>query len=317
MSNSKGKKRRPAIVIEYDNFEVPQRNPVETYDQIIQNSGFFVDESPLLSKTGNTTAEKEIQCADENKMVFPVKIPKTHASIVHNHNLSLTNVSDYDDLIDNINENWHISHEMLPPSKEFLKLCMSLDLDIEFVRQFVRKNTVQTINMARIPYGKGVLHFATINRNLDLMAILLKTSGLIVNMTDELGHTPLHTAVINDDLEAVLMIISHGRKRQLDLFIRDNTGKTVFHWATLNGNVKILEVLLDAVKINVFSATRTIDENGRTPLHLAYLKLDEAKKTFDEDLFSNASNIIHALTLKDREVLQIEDIYGRKPCATF
>ena len=54
--------------------------------------------------------------------------------------------------------------------------------------------------------------------------------------------TPLHQAARYNNIEAVAALISHGA----DVNAREENGKTPLMLATVNGNAKVVEALLDA-----------------------------------------------------------------------
>lgn len=73
----------------------------------------------------------------------------------------------------------------------------------------------------RAPGGKTLLHLA-VSRHPDMLPLLLGKGKHLVNVKDDAGNTPLHTAV--DSPDAVRALLQGGA----DATIPDNNGKTAF-----------------------------------------------------------------------------------------
>jgi ankyrin repeat protein len=83
-----------------------------------------------------------------------------------------------------------------------------------------------------------------------------------VNVTDELGETPLHIAAVRGYLQAASMLIAKGA----NVNAGDVRGLTPIHAAAWAGNNEIVEMLIDkGADINAR------DEDSVTPLHAAAL----------------------------------------------
>ena len=84
---------------------------------------------------------------------------------------------------------------------------------------------------------------------------------------DEAGMTKLHRAVRDKNLPLVDSLIKQGA----NLRSRASRGKTALHYASLNENVDMIELLLNNETSEIMSLQ---DDHGQTPLHYA------AKKNF-------------------------------------
>ena len=101
------------------------------------------------------------------------------------------------------------------------------------------------------------LHLAAVKGNLDDIERLLK-EGANINEKDK-GMTPLAAAIDAKQVDAALLLIKMGA----DVTSIDRDRSTALHKAALSGLKKVVEQLIEKVKVN------SVDYYGRTPLHLA------------------------------------------------
>ncbi|MFA6527912.1 MAG: ankyrin repeat domain-containing protein [Candidatus Babeliales bacterium] len=95
----------------------------------------------------------------------------------------------------------------------------------------------------------------------ELVATILGKPGIIVDVLDELGATPLHYAARNNLYDVVVLLIKAGATiNSPDMF-----GRVPLHYAALNGHAEVVQFLLRK------GARRRIkDEQGYTPSGLAF-----------------------------------------------
>jgi uncharacterized protein len=108
--------------------------------------------------------------------------------------------------------------------------------DAEAVRQLVGGdgNPDQTDEQSRT-----ALHYAAINGNLEIIAILIKANAKL-NVEDPLGDTPLHLAVDHNQTEAAQLLLDVGA--QVDPQNKD--GLTPLMIAASHGNLELVRALL-------------------------------------------------------------------------
>jgi len=108
---------------------------------------------------------------------------------------------------------------------------------------------------------KFPLHLAIKNGKLDIVSPLIE-SGIGLNFVDEFGYTPLHYAVVNEDLNAIRLLLE--KKDNLIIDAKTQKGETALYLAVQKGNLDIVKLLVDA-GANI----KEKDGNGFSPLKLA------------------------------------------------
>jgi len=95
------------------------------------------------------------------------------------------------------------------------------------------------------------------------------------------GYRPLHYAAASGNLElsTLLANIFSWLKLTPALDARDSHGLTALHWATIKGFGNVIQTLVESG-----ASLNSIDEQGRTPLHLAVSAL-EIYQSFEERKF--------------------------------
>ncbi|MFW4370795.1 MAG: ankyrin repeat domain-containing protein [Spiroplasma sp. hy2] len=95
------------------------------------------------------------------------------------------------------------------------------------------------------------LHIAARNGQLELVKLLL-SRGANPNMQEKKGITPLYFAAQSDKTEVVQELLTNkNSKNKIDINLSNDLGDTPLHIASFNGNYKIVELLLKNHKIDV------------------------------------------------------------------
>jgi ankyrin repeat protein len=81
------------------------------------------------------------------------------------------------------------------------------------------------------------------------------------NIEDSTGQTALHHACNSGHLQVAKLLLSLNG---ISLEVRDYIKWTPLHFAALNGNEKLIQLLLDSN-----ADARAVDIRGQTPLHIA------------------------------------------------
>ena len=110
--------------------------------------------------------------------------------------------------------------------------------------------------------GWSPLHIAVMNNNLELTKLIIKSNGNNIEnqyQKDKHGYTPLHFAVQNRNVELCNIFLANTG---------DNSpgyvGWTPFHFAADLGNMEICKLFVEK-----FLIKNPADDNGNTPLHNA------------------------------------------------
>ncbi|XP_026173248.1 transient receptor potential cation channel subfamily V member 6 [Mastacembelus armatus] len=129
--------------------------------------------------------------------------------------------------------------------------------------------------------GETALHIAAMNDNLEAALALMDGAPELINepMTSELfqGITPLHMAVVNQNVNLVHHLISRGgdveTPRATGLYFRKRRGGLIYYgehvlsFAACTGNKDIISTIIDAG-----ASTRVQDYRGNTVLHVLVLQ---------------------------------------------
>ncbi|CAF98182.1 unnamed protein product, partial [Tetraodon nigroviridis] len=129
--------------------------------------------------------------------------------------------------------------------------------------------------------GETALHIAVMNDSLDAAVALMDGAPELINepMTSELfqGLTPLHIAVVNQNINLVQHLISRGgdvaTPQVSGLYFRKRIGGLIYYgehvlsFAACTGNEDIISMI-----INAGASTRVQDYRGNTVLHILILQ---------------------------------------------
>ena len=115
--------------------------------------------------------------------------------------------------------------------------------------------------------GKGytILHWAVFKQNLAILDNVLMMKGIDINCTFTNVKTPLHLACVQGNLKIVQVLLE--KNVNVDAIGERKLKMTPLHWAAFQGYIKIVKVLIK-YKSNVLSTNKF----KQTPLHLAVLK---------------------------------------------
>ena len=80
-------------------------------------------------------------------------------------------------------------------------------------------------------------------------------------------RSPLHQAIIHEDLAMVNLFIAYAFKKHINLNVPDGNGLTAFHFACLHGKLEVVKLFLENVK-EEFLQVNVLDQNGNSPLQL-------------------------------------------------
>ncbi len=108
--------------------------------------------------------------------------------------------------------------------------------------------------------GQTPLHDAAAYGQFEVAKLLID-KGANVNTTNKMGGTPIGACTMGRGrfLDVAELLIEHGAQ----INVRDKNGPTALHKSVINGQPKMIELLLEN------GADPTIKSNGQTPLDLA------------------------------------------------
>ncbi|XP_048007290.1 nuclear factor NF-kappa-B p110 subunit isoform X2 [Leguminivora glycinivorella] len=135
-------------------------------------------------------------------------------------------------------------------------------------KKHVVKEKLERIFAMRLSNGDTFLHMSLYNNRVSFEYIvkLLHTMKMhhLQNLTNDLGQTILHLAIVNDLPKMVNVIIANGG----DPMIGDQDGNNAVHYAALCG--VCMQPLLDAIEWNkVPCDLNAVNKEKQTALHLA------------------------------------------------
>lgn len=93
--------------------------------------------------------------------------------------------------------------------------------------------------------------------NSDEMLKILSSDAKDINKHDKNGLTPLHYAVLGNNLAAIDILFKH----EANLYAEDNRGKTIFDYAVLTGNVEIFTHLKKTYQPNLSTDYKSIEDD--------------------------------------------------------
>lgn len=135
----------------------------------------------------------------------------------------------------------------------------------------------------------------------DLKSLKTLLSGENINMQDEQGYTPLHTAIFMNKKKIAEWILEN----KADVHAKTKNGRTALHIASSKASTDIVKLLIQKYKANV----NALDKNQKTPLHhllqITYLNphLNDEKKRIP----------IAQLLLKNKANPNLKDFLSETP----
>lgn len=224
-------------ILSYNNWEIPRGLPKDTLYEIIEMA-IDLGECNLLQ------AFLELSNLDH------LSIPRLLKHAIHHP--SNTSLRTAELILD--------SHPI--SDEEFvIDLVEVGSVAVDWVSKVVRRNP-HVLSLRFGDKGQPLLQHAIISRNLD-MAIMLHDHGASINITNNHGDTPLHTAIecANDACIEWLTNLNGA----LNIEYRNSSGQTLLLFAVQVGNLFAVKLLLEqGAHINAASY------EGFTVLHLAY-----------------------------------------------
>jgi len=102
---------------------------------------------------------------------------------------------------------------------------------------------------------------AVVNKDTKSLVKILSKDNSDIDNKDFLGHTALHLACMNNDLDSACILINHGA----DVNMTDAFNRAPIHSVCSSGFKECLRILLESPKILL----ELSDSDGNTPLHKA------------------------------------------------
>jgi ankyrin len=151
------------------------------------------------------------------------------------------------------------------------------------------------------------LHFAARYGESSVVKPLLE-HGADLTATDELGWTPLNTAIRFNQTDFVRQLLGKRADTNIDPDFRDKVGQTALHLAARwDRHGEITRLLLDAG-----ADPNTQDQRGVAPLHIA---AHHGNLVFVEILLTHASRVDASLRGAGRSPSQVADASGHPAIA--
>ena len=168
--------------------------------------------------------------------------------------------------------------ELYPRGRKFSALIEAARHDrMDFVILFIQEYKAD-VNMTN-SFGVTALHMAVVNRNLQMIELLL-TSGANIKAVDHGGNSATSIAIENNSIEIVRSILEHG--------VDEDVLNGALHCAVRHGNSEIASLLLEKG-----SDINSTNDDGDTPLMAAIearhedLALLLLEKEADDDVVNN------------------------------
>lgn len=136
----------------------------------------------------------------------------------------------------------------------YTPLYTSIVYEKEDVIRHILENHKDLIVELIPQYNDTIIHTAISVGNKDIFKLLLNNLSddekHILNIKNSKGWTPLHLAVLSNDIEIVQLLIEHGT----DVNIMDKTSKTPLELAFDNNSTHIFEYLKEKTGDNYFES---------------------------------------------------------------
>lgn len=165
-----------------------------------------------------------------------------------------------------------------------------IDLELEKWSEPMAEKMALLISWIKTNESRKILEFCTINR-------------FDINQRDDTGKTLLMHAVIENQEDVVMRLISEGKANP---HFKDNAGNTALHWALVKNNERLMDILL------FFGADpNAVNKKGVSPFSLSSIKneLRFLKRLYEYggDLDSRdieGNSVLHkAVLAKNKEIV--------------
>jgi len=144
-------------------------------------------------------------------------------------------------------------------------------------------------------YGVRALHLAC-TRGAEMVKVLLQ-NGANINAPDQVGNTPVFHTILNDDVDAMKMLLDHAT-RLCHRYYSSTEWLYSLHGSEAIRNSKNFELLLhhavehelltDELLENRLHSINIADMKGKTPLHVA---VEWGRIEFARTLIENGANV--------------------------
>lgn len=130
------------------------------------------------------------------------------------------------------------------------------------------------------------LHLAADFRHSDTVEVLLSHPDVNVNVKDKYGQTPLHTSAYYGNLKVVEMLLNAG----IDVNEKTRDGFTAIQWASKQGHVKVVELIVNHIKnvktssLNVRSQRSKVDNLNQSIKSLGIFSENQGSSSKENDL---------------------------------
>lgn len=131
--------------------------------------------------------------------------------------------------------------------------------NLELIELLLKQKNIK-VN-AKNEKGFAPLHIVILGNSINSLNILeyLLDNGANINVQDKNGHTPLHVAISQNDIEVIEMLL----ERRIKINTQTKVGNTAMHYAVSTNYVSIVETLLDDKykynvdinKLNIYNLT--------------------------------------------------------------
>ncbi|CAF3684167.1 unnamed protein product [Rotaria sp. Silwood1] len=211
--------------------------------------------------------------------------------------------------------------EQVTIENEWLKSCYSNETEIKELLLNIKKDKLD-INKMIDNTGTSLLHICALRGYDKLLSYMLNEFdnyfNINVNIIDKYGHTPLHWACMENNVECLNILIKHNNinlnMRNFDaLFIIDHQtpiyligGQTCLHFACEYGHIECVSLLLQNME------TKSImieDFNGYTPLDLAIMNSTRNDKCYEIVKLLNQFNMNENIDDKNTQILNRNDYF--------
>ncbi len=140
---------------------------------------------------------------------------------------------------------------------------LGLNKSFKLLDERAQKETPSGVSVEGVDeWGNTALHLAAMNKDgsIEDMIVACRVNGAKLDAKNKVGFTPLHVAIIHDNLSAIRQLLNLGA----DLNMQDNLGRTPLHLTAQYGRL-ISARLLHGRQCDL----NLRDKEGQTALHLA------------------------------------------------